>query len=344
MELVNAVSMPPTRYMGSKRSILPEIWEAVKGLPFETALDAFSGSGCVGYMLKSMGKSVISNDYLKYSYYLADSIIANNTEELSKADVSLLLGPNKECSDFIQRTFAGLYFSDEDNAFLDNTLGNVELLDSPHKRSLALSALSRACIKKRPRGVFTYIGNRYDDGRQDLRLTLQEQLLNAVSVLNGAVFDNSRANVAYNEDVFNLDVKADLVYLDPPYYTSHSDNDYLRRYHFVEGLCCNWQGVEILHNTKTKKLRKYQTPFDSKTQVYGAFERLFEKFADCIIVLSYSSNGLPTKSELLSMLTGVKGSGRVDVVSIDHRYSFGTHSHKVGNENNLVKEYLFIAR
>ncbi|HLL78901.1 MAG TPA: hypothetical protein VKT25_05340 [Ktedonobacteraceae bacterium] len=204
-----------------------------------------------------------------------------------------------------------------------------------------LSALNRACIKRRARGVFTYVGERYDDGRRDLRLTLQEQFLAAVGLLNDTVFDNGQQNRAFNQDVFTLNVPADLVYLDPPYYTPLSDNDYLRRYHFVEGLSCYWQGVEILHHTKTKKLRKYYTPFDSRTEVYSAFERLFHQFSKCILVVSYSSNSLPRREELTEMLRAIKSN--VEVHSIEHKYSFGTHGHKVGNNNNAVQEYLFVA-
>jgi len=327
--------------MGSKRGILPHIWNAVKHLPFNTVLDAFSGSGCVSYMFKGKGKAVISNDFLKYSYHMVNALVANNDQILSESDLALLLEANIERKNFIQATFKGLYFSDEDNLFLDNTMANIQRLILPFKQSLALSALNRACIKRRPRGVFTYVGNRYDDGRRDLKLSLQEQFLEAVQVLNASVFDNGQNNLALNQDVFSLDVKADLVYLDPPYYTPHSDNDYLRRYHFVEGLSCNWQEVEILHHTKTKKLRKYYTPFDSRTQVYGAFERLFQKFSDSIIVTSYSSNSLPKREELKSMLRAVKKT--VEVHEVDHQYSFGTHSHKVGNQNNAVQEYLFVA-
>lgn len=327
--------------MGSKQGILPAIWDAVKLLPFKTALDAFSGSGCVGYLFKSQGKSVISNDFLKYSYHIANALIANSEETLSESDVAMLIEPNVSRQDFIQETFHGLYFSDEDYLFLDNTIANIERLSSPFKRSLALSALNRACIKRRPRGVFTYTGQRYDDGRRDLRLSLQEQFLAAAQVLNDTVFDNGQLNMALNQDVFDVDVHADLVYLDPPYYTPLSDNDYSRRYHFVEGLSCYWQGVEILQHTRTKKLRKYYTPFDSRTEVYGAFERLFQKFSDSILVVSYSSNSLPTREELLNMLRSVKR--EVRVYDINHRYSFGTHGHKVGNQNNAVQEYVFVA-
>jgi DNA adenine methylase len=131
------------------------------------------------------------------------------------------------------------------------------------------------------------------------------------------------------------------VYLDPPYYTPLSDNDYLRRYHFVEGLSCYWQGVEILHHTKTKKLRKYYTPFDSRTEVYSAFEHLLQKFSNSIIVVSYSSNSLPNRTELTDMLKAIKGNVMVHIIG--HKYAFGTHSHKVGNQNNAVQEYLFVA-
>ncbi len=327
--------------MGSKQGILPTIWDAVKHLPFTTVLDAFSGSGCVSYMFKGQGKAVISNDFLKYSYHMVNALVANADETLTGNDVAMLLEPNADRKNFIQETFQNLYFSEIDNLFLDNTIANIQQLTSPFKRSLALSALNRACIKRRPRGVFTYTGHRYDDGRRDLRLSLQEQFLEAITLLNAAIFDNGQQNLALNQDVFSLDVAADLVYLDPPYYTPLSDNDYLRRYHFVEGLSCYWQGVEILHHTKTKKLRKYYTPFDSRTQVHSAFEHLLQKFSHSIIIVSYSSNSLPTRDELTEMLKKIKSNVIVHIIG--HKYSFGTHSHKVGNQNNSVQEYLFVA-
>lgn len=327
--------------MGSKQGILSSIWDGVKHLPFNTVLDAFSGSGSVSYMFKSQGKAVIANDFLKYSYHIANALVANSSDVLSEKDIVLLLEPNANRQNFIQETFQGLYFSDEDNLFLDNAVANIQQLASPFKSSLAITALNRACVKRRPRGVFTYTGNRYDDGRRDLKLSLQEQFLEAIVLLNAAVFDNEQQNLALNQDVFSLDVTPDLVYLDPPYYTPLSDNDYLRRYHFVEGLSCYWQGVEILHHTKTKKLRKYYTPFDSRTEVYGAFERLLQKFSNSIIVVSYSSNSLPNRTELTDMLKAIKGNVMVHIIG--HKYSFGTHSHKVGNQNNAVQEYLFVA-
>ena len=58
--------------------------------------------------------------------------------------------------------------------------------------------------------------------------------------------------------------KIDMVYMDPPYYSLHSDNEYVRRYHFVEGIACNWQGVEMQWHTKTKKFKTIRLRFLTK--------------------------------------------------------------------------------
>ena len=138
----------------------------------------------------------------------------------------------------------------------------------------------------------------------------------------------------------NLKVKADLVYFDPPYFTPKSDNDYARRYHFVEGLVKNWEGLKIQEHSVVKKFESYKSPFAKKDTAYSAFDHLFETHKNSIIVISYSSNSFPNKEELTEMLGKYKSD--VLVHEIDHTYSFGNQNHKIGNQNNRVKEYLFI--
>jgi adenine-specific DNA-methyltransferase len=58
---------PELRYMGSKHRLLPWIHGVLRALPFETAADPFVGSGCVAYLLKSMGKGVVASDFLRSS-------------------------------------------------------------------------------------------------------------------------------------------------------------------------------------------------------------------------------------------------------------------------------------
>src|SRR3990172_9432101 len=137
---------------------------------------------------------------------------------------------------------------------------------------------------------------------------LEQHFVAAVELFNDAVHSNGMLNSAYNEDVFGLSLQdpPDLVYIDPPYVSPLSDNDYIRRYHFVDG-----------------------------------FARLFDRYRDSILAVSYSSNGIPSRDELVDLLKAYKRN--VVVHEEGHRYSFGTHGHRVGSNRNQVVEYLFIA-
>lgn len=334
-------NFPGTRYMGSKYKLLPFLWDSIKELEFKSVLDAFSGSGCVSYMLKQKGIEVYSNDFMAFSANVTKAIVENSKTKITQKDIEQLLMTNKSAQDFIFTTFKGLYFNDEDNLFLDNLIANINRLKNDYKKSLAYAAITRACMKKRPRGIFTYTGERYDDGRRDLQLSLQEHFLENIDNFNEAVFDNGYTNYSFNKDIFELDIDADLVYFDPPYLTAKSDNDYVRRYHFVEGLTKNWNGLEIDFSTKTKKFKKYPSPFDSKLTVNDALDKLFCKFQKSILVVSYSSNSIPTKEEMIEILKRYKEN--VELKEIDYKYSFGNQNFKVGNNANDVKEYLFIA-
>lgn len=335
------MKFPKTRYMGSKQAILPFIKEHIRELECNTVLDAFSGSGCVAYELKKMGKRVIANDHMKLAYNIAKATIENNSIRITSGDLHRMLQPNRRAKYFVRKKFKDLYFDHEDCAFIDNTYANIEEIGSSTKRSLALAALCRACMKKRPRGIFTFVGRKSWDGRRDLTLSLKEHFIDAISVFNNAIFSNGKNNKAICLDVFEVPVQGvDLVYIDTPYISPHSDCDYTRRYHFVEGLCSYWKGVTVQEETITKKIKSYPTDFKYAKTAAIAFERLFGHFKSCKIVVSYSSNAIPNREQMKRLLKRFKKNVRVEEVS--HKYYFGNHSHKVGNNNNDVKEYLFI--
>ncbi|MDB4789965.1 DNA adenine methylase [bacterium] len=326
--------------MGSKQALLPFIIDTLSGLEFDTALDAFSGSGCVGYAIKEMNKKVLTNDHMKFAYHIAKATIENNSTKLNSYDVQQLLKNNVNAKRFITDNFNGLYFSKQDNEFLDNTISNIQEL-SPYKKSLALAALSRACMKKRPRGIFTFTGNKGFDGRKDLKISMKTQFLDAITLFNNAVFSNGLRNKSYCLDVYEVPRnEIDLVYIDTPYVSGHSDCDYTRRYHFVEGLCSYWSDKEIQEHTTTKKFKSYPTDFKSVRTIVDAFRRLFEYFKGSKIVVSYGSNGKPNKKHMIELLGEYKK--KVYFHEISHTYYFGNHGHKKGNENNCVKEYLFV--
>ena len=332
-------SYPPTRFMGSKRKLISEIWNAASRFEFNSVVDLFSGSGIVGYMFKAQGKAVISNDYMAMSAVFAKAMIENNSVTLPISEAKLLLQPQGENDHFVAATFQGLYYTDQENDLIDILRSNIAKIDNEYKKAIAMTALIRACTKKRPRGIFTYTGHRYDDGRKDLQKSISQQFLEAVEAVNNAVFDNHQVNRSVKGDAMSLNAAPDLVYIDPPYYSPLSDNEYVRRYHFIEGLARDWKGVEIQEKTKTKKFKSYPTPFSTKDGAYEAFNQLFKKFANSIVIVSYSSNSIPTQEDMIEIMKKYKE--HVEVVPIDYKYSFGNQG-DAKTHRNSVQEYLFI--
>ena len=331
---------PPTRFMGSKRKLLGEIWNVASRFEFDTAVDLFSGSGIVGYMFKSHGKTVISNDYMAMSATFTKAMVENNTVTLPMEEAEKLLIQQCDVDHFVSNTFKDLYYTDEENELIDILRTNIAAIEDQYKKAIAMTALIRACTKKRPRGIFTYTGHRYDDGRKDLQKSLSQQFLEAVEAVNNAVFDNNKANKSVNGDAMALTgINPDLVYIDPPYYSPLSDNEYVRRYHFIEGLARDWKGVEIQEHTKTKKFKSYPTPFPTKDGAYNAFDKLFIKFADSILIVSYSSNSLPTQEDMVALMKKYKE--HVEVVPVDYKYAFGNQADATTHRNS-VQEYLFV--
>ena len=130
--------------MGSKRRLLPWIFEVLRGIDFDTALDPFSGSGCVAYLMKCMGKKVIASDFLNFSATLATATIENNHTRLETSDVQDLLMPAPDAEDFIRRTFSGIFYTIEDLSFLDRVCFNIERINSPAKQALAPLGLDKS--------------------------------------------------------------------------------------------------------------------------------------------------------------------------------------------------------
>jgi DNA adenine methylase/adenine-specific DNA-methyltransferase len=70
---------PQLRFMGSKHRLLPWIHQTLHNLDFDTALDGFSGSGCVGYLLASEEKGgAVATVSLAPSYVPTDSRDSSN--------------------------------------------------------------------------------------------------------------------------------------------------------------------------------------------------------------------------------------------------------------------------
>lgn len=343
--LSRAARYPRLRYMGSKYKLAPHLAHVFAELGSSgTFLDAFSGSGFVGYLAKTMGYQVTSNDYMNYGRVIASAAIVNNGDRLPDNLIKEITGVRRDDRDFVRTTFDGVFFTEADREFIDSAWSHIEHLQGSVK-DLALAALILSAARKQPRGVFTISGDlsHYDDGRRDLRLPLREHFLEHAAKWNETSLYTSLEHRAFKGDALALqDTKYDVVYLDPPYAPPNDDADYTKRYHFLEGLSDYWSdGLgEIMQNTKTKKIPKRPSAFANKRTAEDALRCTFQKFAESsALIVSYSSNSVPSVEWMLRELLKVKSD--VEVKEIPHTYHFGTHASATRRQ---ATEFLFIAK
>ena len=227
---------------------------------------------------------------------------------------------------------------------INTVLAGIDLSKNANRFTDILEELTDRTHNKHEYGMSEMADTLYimisQNRRKDLQKSLEQQFLEAVESINNAIFDNGCENKSKHGDAMEVKIKhPDLVYIDPPYYSPLSDNEYVRRYHFVEGLARDWKGVEIQENTVTKKFKSYPTPFSTRKGAADAFDKLFKKFSDSILIVSYSSNSQPTQDEMVALMSKYKE--HVEVVPIDYTYSFGNQKHAKTNRNK-VQEYLFV--
>ena len=87
--VAKAQTFPRLRYMGSKYRLLPHLERVFAEIGGETAVDAFSGSGVVSYLLKVQGFEVTSNDFLNFPAVIAaTSYRRSSTDSISRPKIA----------------------------------------------------------------------------------------------------------------------------------------------------------------------------------------------------------------------------------------------------------------
>jgi len=296
-------------------------------------------------MFKSRRKQVFYNDLLKFNYYIGIALIENSNVLLNNNDVEFILTKheNIDYPDFIVRKFQDIYFTNDENKWLDFVATNIKLIGNRYKQALAYYALFQSCIIKRPYNLFhrknLYIRNsdvkRSFGNKTSWDAPFDFYFRKFAREGNKAVFSNGCDNLACNYDVFNIELKADLVYIDTPYISSKGNGiNYADFYHFLEGLI-SYEQWESLIDEKSlhKKIKSTKNVWCSAKDIYYAFEVVFDKFKDSIIVLSYRDDGIPTVGELVRMLSKYKREIRIH--KLDYKYVLS---------NRFSKEILIVAQ
>jgi adenine-specific DNA-methyltransferase len=345
-KIIDFNSFPTTRYQGSKRKILPWIYDKIKDLKFESCLDAFGGTASVSYLLKKMGKRVTYNDKLKFNYLIGKALIENQNFILLEKDIKKLTLNNFYCNT-VQNNFKDIYFLNNENKWIDKISGNIIHMNNyfgkelEFKKAIAYYALFQSCLIKRPFNLFH---------RKNLNLRLNNVKRNFgnktswdkpfefyfhrfINDANQLIFDSKKICKSINKSAFDIEGDYDLVYLDPPYINKNVSNEtsnYLKCYHFLEGLADynEWPNYIDKNSLNNSFINRNEFDFHS-LNISETYEKLFFKFKKSIIVLSYKKNGKPSIEHFIKLMKKFKN----NVYTFSKHYTYALN-HQNGDKIN----------
>jgi len=280
------------------------------------------------------------------NYLCGQALVANDGETLNECDIDFILAKhdNINYADFIQRTFHDIYFTDDENAWLDVVAQNIPCLPTLNKRAMAYYALFQAAISKRPYNLFhrknlymrTSDVPRSFGNKATWDKAFEEHLRSFARVANAAVFANGLPCKAMNMDAQAVLGQYDLVYIDTPYINRRGTGvDYYAFYHFLEGLADypSWE-PKVDHRSKHRRLKLVKSPWTSPKQIHSAFQSLFRRYADSTLVVSYRSDGTPSPEELVAIMEQVKP--HVSLYALDGEYTYVLSTNRKSTEILLI--------
>lgn len=325
------------RYLGNKYKLLPFIQKVVDEncKDIKIVADLFAGTGAVSSVF--IDKILITNDLL-YSNYIANlawfgSEIYDEKKIIEFINLYNNLSNLKE--NYMSENFADTYFSRENCMKIGFIRDDIELNFKNKKinereRAILITSLLYAMDK-----IASTCGH-YDAYRKNGNLN---QILELAFLK--ANLKNNPKNQIYNTDinVIAKDIKADLIYLDPPY----NSRQYCDAYHLLENVA-KWEKPKVFGTAKKMNRDDIKSDYCTvKAEI--AFADLIANLNSKYILLSYNntakkanerSNAKISDEVILNLL---KSRGKVEIFETDYK-AFTT-----GKSKNLEnKERLFLCK
>lgn len=313
-ELINV--FPTTRYYGSKRKLLTWLYSKISGIRFKTVLDAFGGTGSVSQLFRSMQKCVTYNDAFHFNIHVAEALLSE-TVALPRSALVKKLTVVEPANGIISRNFEGIFFTDDENRWLDGFMIGVNVPSvAGAQRSLLLYLLYQACLKKRPFNLFhranlnlrtnTEVSRSFGNSWSWEKPFSYHMIKAYDELINARINSIHTTTILPAQNASDIQPGYDLVYLDPPYInlSNHRNrDDYWRKYHFLEGLATydSWE-EKIDSSSKIGMMRtpKHFEIWSRKDTFENALFDLIDLHKSSTVVLSYTTRGYPSQSTITS--------------------------------------------
>lgn len=348
---MNKIKLPVTRYYGSKRRIIDQIWQFIESenIEFNSVLDLFGGTGTFAYKSKMEGKEVIYNDIFKFNSIIGKSLIQNNSNKITQKEIEFVLTKDNsfDYKYHIKEVFKDIYYLEEENILIDIIVQNINRLKKNYSRYIAFYGLFQTCLIKRPFNTFhrKNLNLRINDVKRNFgnKVTWEKRIEDLFRKFckeaNSYIIDNGKKNKSINSSALKCKKTADLIYIDPPYVSEKGSHvDYHSRYHFLEALV-HYEDFrkkikfdKLNHEVQIGKSLEFETKKNIKVDI----EKIIKKYQEKIIVFSYRNYGIPSIQEIEEIF--IKNNMTYTI------YTINDHSYALNLSNKILVEYLFVAR
>ena len=269
------------RYLGNKYKLLPFITGVVNGQcpDVDTVADIFAGTGAVSSAFA--GKAIITNDLL-YSNYICNFAWfgAQAYDPQVIIDNVTRYNAKRNCGEnYMTRSFADTYFSRRDCAKIGYIRGDIERNYkkgnlNERERALLITSLLYAMDR-----IAVTCGH-YDAYRRGAGFGPALELCVPLAEVR-----NNPENRCFNEDANELvrRIKADLVYIDPPY----NSRQYCDAYHLLENVA-RWEKPQVYGVARKMDRRGLKSRYCT-ADAAEAFEALIGDISAKYILLSYNN-------------------------------------------------------
>lgn len=308
------------RYTGSKAKLGEWIFELIsKECEGKIFADIFAGTGIMTYLASKTFKKLIVNDFLQSNNIIYKGFFGEGNWDRKKLNKLIksynLLNKNNIKKNFFSENFSGKYFGKDDAKVIGYIRENIEkkklkLTDKEYCILIASLIYSTDKIANTVGHYDAYIRKEPKDNIFVL------DMIEPVNITNNKfkIFLDDTNKLAKK-------IKADIVYIDPPY----NSRQYSRFYHILETLA-KWDKPKKLYGTALKPEPQEDTTSEyCKTNAPIVFQELIGSLNCKYIVVSYNntyeskSNSSKNKITLKQIEIVLKSRGETKVYRKSHR-------------------------
>lgn len=330
------------KYLGSKRTMVPQILALMRDLPVERVCDLFTGTTRVAQACKRAGMYVVANDLASYSQVFGEAYIAADADSMDTDKLQAWLRHLNALPGepgYFTKTFCedARYFQPKNGARIDAIRAEIDVLPTNgHERAVLLTSLILAADK-----VDSTTGLQMAYLKQWAPRAHNDMVLKLPDLIAGPGEAYRHDALAFVTDGGTRDV--DLTYIDPPY----NQHSYAGNYHVWETLVRNDAPEAYGIARKRTDIRGQRNPWNSKPRFRETLGSLVSAVESRYLLVSFSNEGFLASDDLEGILAEI---GFVQRVDVDFRRyigaQIGVHNpvgEKVGKVSHTRNvEHLFL--